>query len=238
MALVDYRIDEHVALVTMTNGENRFNPGFLDAFSGVLDAVENETEATTLVVHSAHEKIWSNGIDLEWLAPVIEQNDFATSKQFLYQLNQTFKRLLTYPLITIAAISGHAFAGGAILSCAFDFRWMRSDRGYFCLPEVDLGIPLLPGMNALLQSAIPGPVLKEMQLTGGRLTAEMCRSHNIVQQALPQERLLDETMQFAKLQNKRRPVVAHLKKQLNRPVLHAIDVDDVEYIEAGCFYIP
>jgi hypothetical protein len=66
----------------------------------------------------------------------------------------------------------------------------------------------------------------------------MCRSHNIVQQALPQERLLDETMQFAKLQNKRRPVVAHLKKQLNRPVLHAIDVDDVEYIEACCFYIP
>jgi enoyl-CoA hydratase/carnithine racemase len=237
MTLVDYRLDEHVALVTMANGENRFNPGFLDALCGVLDAVENETEATTLVVHSAHEKIWSNGIDLEWLMPVIQQNDLATAKQFLYQLNKTFRRLLTYPLITIAAISGHVFAGGAILSCAFDFRWMRSDRGFFCLPEVDLGIPFLPGMNALLQSAIPEPVLREMQLTGARFTAEMCRTHNIVQQALPQEQLLDQAIQFAKLQKKRRPVVAHMKEQLNRPVLHAIDVDDVEYIEAGQLYI-
>jgi enoyl-CoA hydratase/carnithine racemase len=114
---------------------------------------------------------------------------------------------------------------------------MRSDRGFFCLPEVDLGMPFLPGMNALLRSAVPEPVLREMQLTGVRLTAEMCRTHNIVQQALPDEQLLDETMQFAKRQNKRRPVVAHLKKQLNLPVLHAIDVDDVDFIEAGRFYI-
>jgi enoyl-CoA hydratase/carnithine racemase len=237
MTLVDYRLDEHVALVTMASGENRFNPEFLDALSGVLDAVENETDATTLVVHSAHEKIWSNGIDLEWLAPVLQQNDLATVKQFFYQLNQTFRRLVTYPLVTIAAISGHAFAGGAIFSCAFDFRWMRSDRGFFCLPEVDLGMPFLPGMNALLRRAVPEPMLREMQLTGVRLTAEMCRAHNIVQQALPQERLLDETMQFAQLQNKRRPVVAHLKKQLNLSVLHAIDVEDVDFIEAGRFHI-
>jgi enoyl-CoA hydratase/carnithine racemase len=237
MTLVDYRLDGHVALVTMAGGENRLNPGFLDALAGVLDAVENETDATTLVVHSAHEKIWSSGIDLDWMVPAIQQNDLAAVKQFLYQLNKMFKRLLTYPLITIAAISGHAFGGGAIFSCAFDFRWMRSDRGFFCLPEVDLGIPFMPGMDALLRSAIPEPVLREMQLTGIRLTAEMCRSHNIVQKALPRERLLEETMQFAKLQNKRRRVVGHLKKQLSRPVLHAIDVDDVEYIEAGHFYI-
>ncbi len=237
MTMVDYRLDEHVALVTMNSGENRFNPEFLDSLHGVLDAIENETDATTLVVHSAHEKIWSNGIDLEWLAPVIQQNDLATVKKFFYQLNTVFRRLVTYPLVTIAAISGHAFAGGAIFSCAFDFRLMRSDRGFMCLPEVDLGMPFLPGMNALLRKAIPESVLWEMQLTGARLTADMCKTHNIVQQAHPRERLLDEALQFAKLQNKRRPVVAYLRKQLNLPVLHAIDVDDVEFIEAGRFHI-
>ena len=174
---------------------------------------------------------------MEWLLPVLQQNDLAAAKQFFYQLNRLFKRLITYPLVTIAAISGHAFAGGAILSCAFDFRWMRSDRGYFCLPEVDLGMPFLPGMNALLRSAIPESVVRMMQLTGVRLTAEMCQSHQIVQQAFPQDQLLDETMQYAKLQNKRRPVVAHLKKQLNQSILHAIDVEDVEFIEAGRYHI-
>lgn len=237
MARMDYRLDGHVALVTMDDGENRFNPTFLDSLAHVLDAIENDTDATALIVHSAHEKIWSNGIDLEWLLPVLQNKDMVAVKQFFYQLNTIFKRLLTYPLITLAAISGHVFAGGAIFSCAFDFRYMRSDRGFFCLPEVDLGMPFLPGMNALLRNAIPGPVLLEMQLTGVRLTAEMCRAHNIVQQACPQERLLDEAMQFAKLQNKRRPVVAHLKKQLNLPILHAIEVDDVAFIEAGRFHI-
>ena len=74
---------------------------------------------------------------------MVQSNDVAKAKDFFYLLNRLFKRIATYPLITIAAISGHAFAGGAILCCAFDFRFMRSDRGFFCFPEVDLGIPFL-----------------------------------------------------------------------------------------------
>lgn len=237
MALMAYRVDDHVAVVSMTSGENRFNPSFLDALLGVLDEIEADTAATTLVVHSTHEKIFSNGIDLEWLVPVIQKQDIAAAKGFFYQLNRVFKRLVTYPLVTIAAISGHAFAGGAIFSCAFDFRFMRSDRGFFCLPEVDLGIPFLPGMNAVLSSAIPRQVLLEMQLTGARFTADMCQAHHIVKGAYPQDQLMNETMNFARQVNKKRPTVAELKARLNRPIVHAIDVEDVAYIESGKFNI-
>jgi len=237
MALMDYHVDDHVAVVSMTSGENRFHPSFLDALLGVLDEIEADTTATTLVVHSTHEKIFSNGIDLEWLVPVIQKPDIAAAKGFFYQLNRVFKRLVTYPLVTIAAISGHAFAGGAIFSCAFDFRFMRSDRGFFCLPEVDLGIPFLPGMNAVLSSAIPRPVLLEMQLTGARFTADMCQAHQIVKGAYPQDQLMNETMNFARQVNKKRLTVAELKSRLNRAIIHAIDVEDVAYIESGKFNI-
>ena len=67
MSLIEYRLDERVAVVTMKSGENRFNPEFLEAFEGLLDEIEHRTEATALLVGSAHEKIWSNGLDLEWL---------------------------------------------------------------------------------------------------------------------------------------------------------------------------
>lgn len=237
MASVEYRLDDHVAVVSMNDGENRFNPSFLEAFMGVLDEIESGTTATTLVAHSTHEKIFSNGIDLEWLVPAIQRRDMAAAKGFFYQLNKLLKRLVTYPLVTVAAISGHAFAGGAILSCAFDFRFMRSDRGFFCLPEVDLGIPFLPGMNAILNSAIPRQALTEMQLTGARLTAEMCRNLNIVKGAFHQDQLMDETMNFARQVNKKRPTVAELKARLNQPIIHAIDVEDVAYIESGRFNI-
>ena len=237
MALVEYRIEDHVAVVSLNSGENRFNPDFLGALLEVLDAVESETAATALVVSGTHEKIFSNGIDLDWLVPVIQRQDTAAAKGFFYQLNRIFKRLLTYPLVTVAAISGHAFAGGAILSCAFDFRLMRSDRGFFCLPEVDLGIPFLPGMNAILSSAVPRQALIELQLTGTRFTADMCLSHGIVSGAYHQDCLMEEAMKFASQVDKKRPVVAELKTRLNRHIVHAIDVEDVAYIESGQFNI-
>ncbi|MDY6790200.1 MAG: enoyl-CoA hydratase/isomerase family protein [Thermodesulfobacteriota bacterium] len=237
MSFIEYALDENVAVVTLNSGENRFNPDFLGAFLDVLDEVENETQATTLVVKSSHEKIFSNGIDLEWLVPVIQKGDIPTAKNYFYQLNALFKRIVTYPMIAVAAITGHAFAGGAILCCAFDFRFMRSDRGYFCFPEVDLGIPFLPGMNAMLKKAIPLYKLEEMEYSGKRLTAEECEQHHIITKACHINQLMDETLAFAKTMNKKRAVIKELKKRLNKDIIHALDVEDVPYIESGKFNI-
>jgi enoyl-CoA hydratase/carnithine racemase len=237
MALVEYDVDGHVAVMALNSGENRFNPSFVDALLGTLDAIEDRTAASALVVHSSHDHIFCNGIDLEWLVPVIRKQELAAAKGFFYRLNVLFKRLLTYPLVTIAAISGHAFAGGAVLACAFDFRFMRSDRGFFCLPEVDLGLPFFPGMNAILSRVIPHDALIEMQLTGVRLTADKCLAHHIVKGAYPNHELMDAAMGFARQVDKQRTVVAELKTRLNRSVIRAIDVDDVAVIESGQFHI-
>jgi len=233
MSLIEYKMDDNVAIVTLNSGENRFNPEFLDAFLNTLDDVENNTDANVLMVQSSHEKIFSNGIDLEWLLPYVQNKDLDTCKAFFYKLNDLFKRVLMFPMPTIAAIAGHCFAGGAILSCAFDYRYMRTGRGFFCFPEVDLGIPFLPGMTALLKKAIPMYMVVDMQLTGLRLTAEECEKHHIVKKACPLEELLEEAIQFAKTLKKRRPVIQELKKVMYKDIVHAIEVEDGPIIESG-----
>ncbi len=237
MALVEYTMDGNVAVITLNSGENRFNPDFINAFLDVLDVVEKDTSALTLVVKSAHEKIFSNGIDLEWLQPVIQKQDMEAAKNFFYLLNKLLKRTAMCPLLTVAAITGHAFAGGAIWSCAFDFRFMRSDRGFFCFPEADLGIPFLPGMLAIMKKAIPYVKTEELIFMGNRLTAEECVKYNIVKKACHIDELMNEALGFAKSLNKRREFILEMKTRMYKDIVHSIDVEDIPYIESENFHI-
>ncbi|HPL96828.1 MAG TPA: enoyl-CoA hydratase/isomerase family protein [Smithellaceae bacterium] len=233
----EIKLEDKVAIITMDEGENRLNLDFLAKFMDALDHVEKQTDANVLVVRGAHEKIYSNGIDLEWLVPILQKKDQVTAKKFIETMMALFRRIALYPMITIAAITGHAFAGGAIMCCYFDFRFMRQDRGFLCFPEVDLGIPFLPGMMTAMKKAIPRYKLDEMVLTGKRITAQECLEHQIITGASHIDQLMNDVMEFAKLQNKRRPVVELIKAEMNKEIIQAIDVDDKPIIESGRFYV-
>ncbi len=237
MAAIEFELNDKVAVLTMNDGENRFNLSFLKAFLDALDQIEADTDARALVVTASHEKIFCNGIDLDWLAPIIKKGDRETAAHFFLTMNRLFKRILLYPMPTIAAISGHAFAGGAIMSCAFDFRFMRSDRGFFCFPEVDLGIPFLPGMIALIAKAIPQYKMEELHYTGKRATAEECADHHIITKACHVNDLMNEVLSFAKGLNKRREVIAVMKQRMYPEIVQAFDVDDPPVIASGMFYV-
>ncbi len=233
MAKVEFILDEKAAVVSLNDGENRFNPEFLEAFLRVLDTIEQETEARTLVVRATDEKIFCNGIDLNWIAPLLKSGEKEPIKAFLFKINDLFKRILLYPMPTIAAITGHAFAGGAILACAFDFRFMRTDRGFFCFPEVDLNIPFLPGMIALIKKAIPMYKFEEMQYTGKRLTGQECEAHHIVMKACHINDLMNEALAFAKTLDKQRMIIREMKKRLYKDIIRTIDEEDPLYIATG-----
>jgi len=224
-----YELDEHVALLTMNNGENRFTMDFLNGFLKVLDEIEKETPATTLVVKSADPKIWSNGIDLDWLYRAVSE-DPSLGNRFSTRIMDLLRRILTYPLITIAAINGHAFAGGAIMACAFDFRFMRTDRGFFCFPEVDIHIPFLPGMDALIKKALPAPLALEAQLTGKRYTAAELEARGAVVKSCHLNDLMNEVMAFAKSLNKGRDILKTIKEVGFQSVLRVMEKDDPVYL--------
>ena len=233
MTLVEYELEKGVAVLTMKNGENRFNMLFLHEFLDILDEIEQKTEANALVVKSCHEKIFSNGLDLDWLMPFTQAGDTGAIKEFCYTMNRLLRRILLYPMPTIAAITGHAFAGGAIMCCCFDFRFMRSDRGFFCFPEVDLGIPFWPGMVAMVKKAIPQYKLDEMYYLGTRLTGAECEEHRIVVKSLPMDELMPAVMAFAGGLGKKRGYYLAQKERMNAPIVKIIDEEDPKIFELG-----
>lgn len=154
--------DGDVFVLNLGDDENRFNPDWVTGVGGALDEVVAADSPRALVV-SAEGKNWSLGLDLEWIAANLDQ-----AAGFLDDVHDLFARTLELPVPTIAAIQGHCFAAGAMLALACDERIMREDRGFFCLPEVDINIPFTPGMDALIKSRLTPQVAHEMMTTGRR----------------------------------------------------------------------
>ena len=227
MAVMNWTKKDDVAILTLTNGENRQNLVFSQAFNVMLDEIIADASVKALIITSSDEKNFSQGIDVEWIMNKLQAKDNKPVDDFIAGMNEVFKKLLTMPVPTIAAINGHAFGNGSILSCACDFRFMRSDKGFFCFPEVNLGIPFRNGMNAFLKKAVPMYKLTEMQLTGNRYGAqEMEKHHIIVKACANQEDLMAESLAFAKTFQKNRDIFGEIKKRLHKEIIVAIDTGD------------
>jgi enoyl-CoA hydratase/carnithine racemase len=217
MSVIDVTRDGPVFVLTMNAGENRFNRTFIDAFNAALDEVERSSGPAAVVTTGGTEKFYSNGLDLAWFGT---DEGRAAGAGFVQDVIAVFARLLTFPVPSVAAINGHAFAAGGMLALAHDFRVMRADRGFFCLPEVDINVALAPGMTALIQAKLPTKVVIEAVLTGGRIGGPACVERGIVDAAVAGADVLPQAIErAAALSGKDRATYAALKRGLFAGVL-------------------
>ena len=238
MPVMNLEKDGSVAVIHMTNGANKQNLVFAEEMNQCMDEVEADKDICALVLTSDDEKNFSQGIDVEWLGQKMAEKDFSTIKAFMYGINDIFKRNLLFPMPVIAAINGHAFGNGAMLACTCDFRFMKKDKGFFCFPEVDISIPFLPGMIAFVRKAIPEYKFNEMILSGKRVVAEELEAaHVLVKASADREELMKDVMDYARTFTKKRGIFSELKKRMHKNIVHVIDNEDVEQIEALNLFI-
>lgn len=198
-----------VFVLAMQNGENRFNRPFLTALHGALDEIEASSGPAALVT-VGREKFYSNGLDLDWL-----MSPDGEGPSFIGDFLAFFARMLALPLPTVAAINGHAFAGGAMFALSHDFRVMRGDRGFLCLPEVDLGMPLAPGMNALITGKLDSRTASDLILTGRRIGGEEAQRLRAVDEVAAADAVLPRAIARAEaLSAKDRGAYGRLKRDL------------------------
>lgn len=163
-----------VTVLDLGDDENRMSPDWLDLVGEALDEVV--ASAPGALVTTASGKFFSNGLDLEWLGEHLDEYD-----AYLGRVQGLMARFLTLPVPTLAAISGHAFGMGAVLALTHDTRTMRTDRGYFCFPEVDLGLQFTPFMMAVIRATLPPVTGLEASTTGRRYGGPDALAAGIVQ---------------------------------------------------------
>ncbi|MEZ5342188.1 MAG: enoyl-CoA hydratase-related protein [Acidimicrobiales bacterium] len=142
--MITFAHADNLFVLGLGDGDNRFNAETIGAINDALDVVE-ASEGPAALITMAEGKIWHNGLDLDYMATL--GGDVGA---FLASVERLYARLLTLRVPTIAAVQGHCFAGGAMFALAHDHRIMREDRGFFCLPEIDLGMSFTDGMAALI----------------------------------------------------------------------------------------
>jgi enoyl-CoA hydratase/carnithine racemase len=184
--------DGDVFVLHLGDGEQRFNPDWVRAVSGLLDEVEAAPSPRALVT-TATGKIWSNGLDLEWMGANVEQ-----IQPFMGTVHELFARFLGSNVPAVAALQGHTFAAGAMLALAHDQRVMRADRGFFCLPEVDIRIPFTPGMTELVMCRIPKLTAHEAMTTGRRYGGTEAVTRGLVDEAVDAEHVLHAALERAR----------------------------------------
>ncbi len=202
-------------MLHLGDGENLVDRDFLAAAGAALDEVESEHAGATLVT-TADGKFFSNGFDLTLLLGLRG----AELGEFIGAACGLLARVLTFPAPTVAAVNGHTFGVAAMLALAHDQRVMREDRGWWCLPEIDLGMQFHPFMQALITARLPTAVVHEAMLSGRRYTAPDALAAGVVDEVAPAGALVARAAARAQPWAGKDPkVLARIKRDLHAAVL-------------------
>ena len=216
--MIEIRNQNDVAILTMDHGKaNLFDLELCQALTTSFgECAESPSRA---VVLSARGSIFSGGVDLRRLL----DGGAAYVDSFLPALARTFEAAFAFPKPLVAAVTGHAIAGGCILACAADRRLMARGAGRIGVPELLVGVPFPTVALEIMRHAVALPQLTRLIYSGETLTADAAVERGLVDIAVAPDDLLEEAVAAAAAMAALPPAAfAMTKAQLREPALARI----------------
>ncbi|XVF83621.1 hypothetical protein PTKIN_Ptkin16aG0504300 [Pterospermum kingtungense] len=166
-------------ILTLTgDDEHRLNPTRIDSIRSALNRIRSDptSHSGSVLITTAHGKFFSNGYDLAWAGSSPDKIRLMSSK-----LRDLVADLISFPMPTIAAVTGHACAAGLIFALSHDYIVMRKDRGFLYMSEMDIGLKMPACFIAVISCKIgDATVRREVMLRAEKLTAEQAVERRIV----------------------------------------------------------
>jgi enoyl-CoA hydratase/carnithine racemase len=185
-----------VSVLTLCDGENRFDPDTVAAIQAGLDEVESVPGPGALVT-VGEGKFFSNGLALEWMLRGAAEGDPQRSQRNLEAVYALLARVLTFPLPTVAAVNGHWFGAGALLGLVHDRRVVRTDRGWFCMPEAAMGVGIARPLLEVLRAGLPTPTFRDVCVTSVRITGADAVARGFAEEAVGGDLVLARAVAWA-----------------------------------------
>jgi enoyl-CoA hydratase/carnithine racemase len=212
--------DDHIAIVTLNRPDqlNTLNSTLMSEIEHLTEEFQRDTE-TRVVILTGAGKYFSGGADLkEQRAPstLLEQT---RAKQIGPRM---IRKIFMMDQITIAAINGGAFGGGACIVSACDFR-IGDENCMAGFPESRLGMNLSWVAVPLVVHLIGPTFAKEMIILGKNNDAQTLLKWGFLSEIVPKEKLLERAIEFAKYYVEMPPIPAQMIKKSINHIIGALD---------------
>ena len=216
---------DKVAIVHVVAGKaNALSPELIDALGRLLD--ELAAGAPRAAVITGYEGFFCAGLDL----PSLYGLERPAMEAFIRRFDALMLRIFELPLPVVAAINGHAVAGGCVLALQADQRLMAEGKARIGLSEVPLGIGLPSAVVETLRAQVPAASLMPIATEGKLLLPAEALALGLVHEVVAPSALLDRAAaRAAELGALPSAAFAQVKAALRRPAARrARDEDDAE----------
>jgi enoyl-CoA hydratase len=190
--MIDLKNDNGIATVTIAHGKaNALDIELGEALAKSFDQIA-ESSARAVIV-TGQGSIFSAGVDLIRLSS--GGPDYV--RKFLPALNRAFNAIFFFPKPVVAAINGHAIAGGCVLACSADRRIMARGNGRIGVTELLVGVPLPAIAFETMRFAVPARHLPELLYTGTTVGTDGALARGLVDATVSADDLMPSAVAAA-----------------------------------------
>jgi enoyl-CoA hydratase/carnithine racemase len=209
---INYDVDDAVVVITIDRAEamNCLDPEHNDALADAYRRFQGDDALRCAVLTGAGPKAFSAGADLKKLIPKVREAVLDDTAGPWVMGGMTMANVRAKPMV--AAVNGHALAGGLELALACDVR-ICSPNATFGLAETKWAIIPGAGGTQRLPRAVPIGIAVEMILTGDPIDAKTALTHGLVNRIVEPEALLPEAVKLARTIASRGPVAVRAARE-------------------------
>ena len=190
--MFDLTLRGRVAVLQMTHGKaNAIDLEFCRELTAQVHACIRSSAGALVITGQG--RMFSAGVDL----PRLVDGGPAYAREFVPAMNHAFETLFAFSKPLVAAVNGHAIAGGCVMTSCADYRIMAKGSGRIGIPELLVGVPFPAVPLEIVRFAAPPQHLQALIYRGLTVTADEALRYGLVDAVTDPERTLDEAVAVA-----------------------------------------